>query len=280
LVSGPALAQDSNREVGTISGKGNRILPKQGDFAFGVELNPLFDYIGNMFNAKSDNYAPSFEGIDFAINGKYFLTDNQAIRIRLLMDLGQVRYKNIVQDDATIAVNPEAVDPTVYDVYKKSENEFGFSVGYEFRRGYGRLQGFWGAEAYLGFTKAKGVFEYGNAMTGANPTPTTTYGWGTSSMSSSPADYRSINTKSSSFSAGAGLFAGVEYFIAPKMSIGAELNFRLLYSWYGEIKAENEQFDYASGIVLIEKDRRMPNVNSKFTVATKPGGALFMTFYF
>ncbi len=278
LVSGPALAQDSNREVGTVNKDGDRILPKKGDFAFGISMNPFFDYVGNMFNANTDNDAPYFEGMNFSVNGKYFITDRQAVRMKLTMDFGKYQYKNLVQDDARSITDPDVINPTVNDVYNKSHNGFFLMAGYEFRRGYGRLQGFWGAEVSVGFSKFKDVFEYGNAITALNPAPTTTIDF--FYPFSGQITHRRLNDTWNEFYAGLGIFVGAEYFIAPKMSIGAELGLAMSYGWTGQREVETEFFDNQLGGVQRQKDRYMHGLSSAFTLTTVPNGEINMTFYF
>ncbi len=277
-VSGAALAQDSNREVGTVNKDGDRILPKKGDFAFGVSTNPFFDYIGNMFNAAPNSTAPELQGMNFSLNGKYFLTDRQAVRVRLGMDFDKSQYKNLVQNDAMGITNPDVIDPTVNDVYNKYENQFALFVGYEFRRGYGRLQGFWGAELGIGFTKFSDVYEYANAMTAENPAPTTTTNFYYQTYG--PVARRILNSKWNGFNAAVGIFAGVEYFFAPKMSIGAELGLCMKYEWDGQRETEVEFFDNQLGGVQTQTNRTAAGLSSTFALTTATKGEIFMTFYF
>lgn len=277
LIPGRALAQDSGRQAGTLTQKGDRILPVKGDFAFGIELNPFFDYFGNMFNARSDNAAPYLEGMDLSLNGKYFITDRQAVRVGLSMNFDRRQYKHLVQDDARIISEPEVFNPTVNDVLKVSSDDFTLSAGYEFRRGYGRLQGFWGAEASFGFGRTKELYEYGNAMTELNPMPST-YRWDYDQVLRS--GLRILNYNVDSFRAGLGLFAGVEYFIAAKLSIGAELCLSMNYSWRGQEETEFERFDTKLGEVQTYKERYLRRLSSSFGFTSVPAGSLYMTFHF
>lgn len=105
-IAANASAQDNERSKGALTNKnGLNILPAAGDFALGIEASPFFRYLGNAFNT-SDNSAPSFQGVDQTLYGKYFLRNNRALRAKLYLNIGSTEYKASVQDDTTVANNP------------------------------------------------------------------------------------------------------------------------------------------------------------------------------
>ncbi len=268
------FAQENEREKGTVTKSGRQILPQAGDFAIGVDAYPFLNYAGNMFNGSNSNNTPSFGGA--TLYGKYFLQDNRALRVRLLLDLSSETYKNLVPDDAATAANPTA---EVEDKLKEGTTKIGLSVGYEFRRGYGRLQGFYGIEAGLGFESYKNTYEYGNPFTNTHQLPTTTTNFINGTFAQ--ASVRPTSEKSGSqFSFEAGAFAGVEFFVAPKLSIGGEVGLGLSYATTPKGKATVESWDAANSIVKATEGEAYTGAPGHFGFETVTRGALFVMFHF
>ena len=214
----------TDRAIGTVTKSGQQILPQAGDFAIGVDAASFLEYAGG-FLSNSGATAPSFDYTDDVFNAptiffKYFLSDESAIRAKLHLGFKSEKRKNQVPE---IGV----VDEEVEDVHTLSTNGLGLSVGYEIRRGYGRLQGFFGPEVGLGFKSSGSSYEWGNKISKDNP------------LSS-----RMLETSNPSlFNFRVGGFAGVEYFIAPKLSIGGELGLGLGFGSEGKRKEKSEGWD-------------------------------------
>ena len=167
-------------------------LPEAGDVTIGVNAIPFLNYLGNMFGKVQDNDinpaeiggVPAFNkgvipGLDnptMSIFGKYFLTDKTAIRLNVGIGINSQTQSNYVQDDAALAEDPLSVD-LVEDTYKYRNSGISVAVGYEWRRGGKRLQGFWGGQAILAYSNSKHFFGYGNAITELNQNPTSTNIW-------------------------------------------------------------------------------------------------------
>jgi hypothetical protein len=103
------------------------------------------------------------------------------------------------------------------------------SAGMEFRRGYRRLQGFYGAEIGFGQTGARQSVQYGNAFSDQYAIQYTNFQSG-STVSFNPNNTarttRDVETKfRGGIRLGARAFVGVEYFIFSKISIAVE------YGW-------------------------------------------------
>ena len=82
----PAQGDDVNTEK---KEKKNFVLPQAGDISLGIDVVPMFKYIGNFFNGSTDNSYNSFGGAPIfnsnpfvnpsvSIMGKYMITDNIA----------------------------------------------------------------------------------------------------------------------------------------------------------------------------------------------------------
>lgn len=213
-----ATAQDNTVSNSTVTNKfGHAILPAAGDFALGIDAVPFLKYLGNMNNNSANIAAPSFDGFPGRIYGKYFLNEKTAVRAKLFFDFGNDRLAHTVIKDGVVPPSEE----TVVDYKTVTRNELKLSVGYEMRRGYRRLQGFYGVEAGIGINKSDELYKYGNVMTVANATPST---WDfTTNAATNPASRTLEKRGGFGYEVGVGGFVGVEYFFAPKMSIGGEL---------------------------------------------------------
>lgn len=256
---GTVSAQEEEREMGTTTKSGRNILPAAGDFAIGVEANPFLEYIGNIFTNGTNN-APSFDGSKGAIIGKYFLTDKSAVRARLGFDFGSTKETT---PTTKLPIDPNNPDAKVNNTTTTKKNNFALGVGYELRRGYGRLQGFYGGEALIGFRSEKDTYTYGNALSAQN---------GVSRVKE--------EGKGSGFEFGVGGFAGVEYFVAPKISLGGELGLAIMTDSGKGGKTITETWDSATSSVKTTTVDNTNNKTSTFNFGTRTSGKINLTFHF
>jgi len=200
--------------------KGTPILPKAGDFALQMNANPLLDFglnaVNIMNNTGQTSAHPGFTaGQDPAISnyivGKYFLSSSTALRLR-------AGYTSSIEKEETYGdnpINPSNATPSNILLSTEREKERGFHLGggIEFRRGYGRLQGYYGGELNLTLSSSKSLNEYEIAYNQQAQ----------DSGYIAVNDTRDLETSSGlSFGLGFRGFVGVEYFILAKISIGAE----------------------------------------------------------
>ncbi len=260
-IIGTVSAQEDSRVIGTTTNKGANILPAAGDFAIGIDAVPFLEYAGNIFTS-SHNDAPTF-GNDLSkgtVYGKYFLTDKSAVRARATFNFGSNKETFEVQD----LTKPTDPDAKVKNTATDKMNNFELGLGYELRRGYGRLQGFYGGEVAFGFEGESTNYTYGNAITATNP--------GSRPTSVKHDDRRSY--------VGLGGFAGVEYFVAPKISIGGELGLGLAFGNRKDGKTTTEAWDAASSSVKTETDDRSNNKDNFSYVGTFSSGRIMLSFHF
>jgi hypothetical protein len=194
------------------------VTPQAGDIAIGFDATPFFNYIGNSFNGTVNNsIGTSFVNGSNAIYGKYFLDENTAIRgtVRIMT----MSAKDIDLQDTT--GNPANAPSYVENSVKYSGSNFVLGGGIEKRRGHGRLQGYYGADALLTF---------------GGSVPNETYSY---ALDMNEANFNAgyvMNGRTLSYKAGGTLgfgargFIGGEYFFAPKISIGAEFGWGLMFS--------------------------------------------------
>lgn len=242
-VSG-AFAQDLT------SKKGEPILPEAEDWAITINADPIFEFVGNSFNGNTSNNAPGVDWLnqDQTIIGKKFIDEKNAYRVLVRIGLTSETYKHLVDQDNPAAVTFPANTPMVEDKYKSSNTTIAIGAGKEMRRGKTRLQGFYGADVMIWLSSNKQKYEYGNSMAvtaaaGADPTPTYT-SWnldGTFGANTSGAVRTTQNKSGMTFGIGIRGFIGAEYFIFPKISIGAEYGWGLGFQTSGTGKQAREK---------------------------------------
>jgi hypothetical protein len=239
-----AFAQDLT------SKKGEPILPEAEDWAISMDADPIFNFIGNAFNGNTSNSAPGVNWLNSnqTIIGKKFIDEKNAYRVLVRLGFTNETYKNMVTDNSaatTVVTFPDA-PAMVEDKFKMRNTNIGIGVGKEMRRGKTRLQGYYGADVMIWISSSSNKYEYGNTMTAlpttanetATPTSTT---WNTATgavVSSAAAGSRTLSTKSGmTFGLGVRGFIGAEYFIMPKIAIGAEYGWGIGYQMTGKGKS-------------------------------------------
>ena len=276
-----SMAQDAERDVPVLTNKrGMAILPQAGDFALGVEASTFLSYVGNFF-ANTSSSTPSFtngEGKYPTIYGKYFLHDNRAIRARLTLGLGSNTTKAFVRDDN----KPAETIWTLEDVRKNSSVDINLGLGYEFRRGKGRMQGFYGAETALGLKTANDKYEYANSIKTDRWAPYTHNFNGNSTTNGGITTRNLLDKDGMTFTLGVGGFAGVEYFFSSKLSIGGEFGLMINLNVKGKGKTTYEKWSVEAN-KLEEKTVDGPPTRESIKIemitrASKAG--IFLMFHF
>jgi hypothetical protein len=223
--------------------KGFTILPESGDYALGFDAVPFFDFMLNVSNIMNNTGQTSqhpgyVSGFSNVIVGKYFMEDDMAIRVKVGINMGSSTSVLYFDDPADIFANPTDPDSwgEISDVTKSGGSLIVLGGGVEYRRGHNRLQGFYGGEALIGVQTSKTTNEYGVEITADAITNGYTNGDG------SPLSPRILYSKSGAdITFGLRGFVGVEYFFAPKISVGAEFGwgFGLMTDARGEVEVES-----------------------------------------
>lgn len=273
-------------------------LPEAGDVTIGINAVPFLNYLGNMFGKTQNNSinpaeiggVPAVPGLNnptMSIFGKYFLTDQTALRLNVGVGINSTTQSNYAQDDAAVAEDPLSVDK-VEDSYKYRNSGMSVAVGYEWRRGGKRLQGFWGGQAILAYSNSKHFFGYGNAITEVNQDPTQyddnnnwTFPTTQPTLDNIGGNSRLLmQSDGSSWTYGVGGFVGVEYYIAPKISIGCEMSLNLLWTTGSKKYQKSERFNPDFNRVE-ENTRWIGKSDSGFRFGTENiGTSLFVAFSF
>lgn len=233
------------------SKKGEPMLPETDDWAISMDANPIFSYLGNAFNGNVANAAPGVGWLNGngTIIGKKFTDEKNAYRCLVRLGFTSQGYKNFV-DDNTVVTPPAFPIPLPQKEDKLSikNTMIGIGVGKEMRRGKTRLQGYYGADAMIWIAMSSNKYTYGNTMTavaapGATPTPTST-SWDATTgaiTAEGPLAARTLSTKTG-MTLGIGVrgFIGAEYFILPKIAIGAEYGWGIGFQMAGKGKTTVE----------------------------------------
>jgi hypothetical protein len=172
----------------------------------------------------------------------------------------------------------------------------GLGGGIEYRRGHGRLQGFYGGELGLNFSSSKFTYTYGNALNQNTSGQNVDVDGGDDDMGlgnigSDVWGNTSRDTeRKQGMSIGIGLrgFIGAEYFVLPKISVGGEFGWGLAFNKIGDVTTtmESEGINGSGNEEAATTTQTTAggssfgfdtdNVNSVFG----PAGTLRMTFHF
>lgn len=199
--------------------KGFEILPQAGDYAISVDATPILDFGLNAIKMGVNTGAtaghPGYvSGAFRTVVGKYFITANTAYRVKL-----GINY--ITNNNDNVLGTTAGGNEYIQTVKTKTSNII-LGGGMEWRRGHNRLQGFYGAEALIniGSPSAISKNEYNMTLKEAYDSVTPVNSVTTRSLGI---------TKSSAFGITVRGFVGVEYFVLPKISLGAEFGWGLGY---------------------------------------------------
>ncbi|MBL1279325.1 MAG: hypothetical protein COA33_003595 [Fluviicola sp.] len=290
------------------SKKGESFLPEAEDWAISIDATPFLNYFGNFIGGNGLNTAPTWNFLtaNQTITGKYFVDANTAYRASVRLGFGGNGEKVMVTDRS---VNPlPSTWPTnaaeVENTAKYGMTNIGIGVGIEKRRGFGRLQGFYGAELGFNINSMKNKYTYGNALTASTsaidvnvaPADDFTGGNGGTSLTAgtdgqgNPTTGRITEWKSGlGFGIGVRGFIGAEYFVLPRLAVGGEFGWGLVFSSQGASTTTYEVEGLANGATVEQiTERTMEgNKSSSFGVDTDnvnsvfgPAGSLRITFHF
>jgi len=260
-----------------LSKKGTAILPESGDWSIGFDATPILEHFGNVFYNSG---SPDFPQTPNTLVGKKMTDENTAIRVKLRIGIGSYKEENLVHDDVSTAIP----NPMVVDTWKESYTAITIGGGIQKYRGKGRVKGFYGAEVGIMFGGGKHTYEYGNAITSTNTSPTSTdwYAPMTGGYMNLPTGWGSRVTEEkngSGFGVNLNGFIGVEYFFAPKLSLGAEYGWGLSLNSFGEGETTSEGWNSTSSGVQTTTTKTGKSSNFMLDVMN-PGGSIVLSAYF
>ena len=261
-------------------------LPKQGDWAIGFDAKPVLQIVEAIFSEESDeiNELPAIGGESSLLNGptlsimgKYMLTDQLAVKANLGILVENTKNSGYSTDDAAAMLNPLA-NAKVADIMTTRETGISLFAGLEYRLGKKRVQGVFGGGLLLGAEKTLVSYRYGNQMTAINQKPSVAGQLGYVYNG----DYRTLKRFSNTPNFVAGLVgtAGVEFFVAPKVALGAEVCLTAMYTINQQTYTISEGYNTSSEAIEQRTDLVAP-MTGAFKLATENlGGNLYLSFYF
>lgn len=287
------------------SKNGEAYLPAAGDWALGIDATPFLNYFGNLIGGgQNANNAPTWNYLttNQTITGKYFVEDDMAYRASLRIGFGSNSEKVMVADRSVDPALPSTWPSLAAEVENKgkwSSMNIGLAVGLEKRRGFGRLQGYYGAELGFNLMSNGAKYEYGNALTAStsavdvNITGADDFGSNltTDVDGQGNSNNARITEQKSGLGFGIGLrgFIGAEYFVMPRLSIGGEFGWGLVFMSQGasSMTYETEGFTATGTVEQIETRTMEGSKSSTFGIDTDsntsmfgPAGSLRMVFHF
>ncbi len=277
-------------------------LPQAGDWQIAFALDPFTKWIGNAFNGTNttdlnDNTwtelfgKPIWRGTNVSIMGGYMLTDNLSLKANVSLGINLRTERQFIQDDAAVYLNPMSEDQVIDQ--KKTQNlAASFAVGVEYRVGKKRVQGVFGGGLCYGFDAINRIdYTYGNKITNGNQVPSSAY-TAEAYMPAGPLAQARVLSRYADkgvHEVGAYGSVGVEWFVAPKIALGANVNVRLSYQFTPSFAAKlegwnptaNELQDYTKLSGAIGGNAAAAPAQSEFNFNTENIGAnLYVAFYF
>lgn len=234
------------------SKKGEPYLPEAKDWSIGVDVGQVINYVNGFFKTNNNPVSSNAPINAYFISGKYFKNEKKVYRGSISIGFNSYNASNMVSDRIastnSVSVFPAAVTMKE-NLWNRKTSLIGLSFGIENRRGKTRLQGLYGAEAGLSISHSKDKFTYGNVLNVSIITPVGVDSIADAMFSPIFGDADNINQNANTIIQGKvgnarilernngtavtfGLrtFAGVEYFLLPKMSIGGEFGLGLAFT--------------------------------------------------
>ena len=269
-------------------------LPKAGDWAIGIDMQPVYRFFGNMANgsgtaAATVNNLGQFGGEDaigytgnVTLMGKYMLDNTTAIRVNLGVQKNKTHDYSYSRDDNERFINPLS-EAKVKDLQITNTALYSLAAGIEFRKGKDRIQGYYGADLVLGMQKNYYQFEYGNAITEINQLPSRTAYAVAGATVINPGYWSSgylTEYYRNNVLVGIAGKLGVEYFVVPKLAFGGEVSLLINETFTKARYTKSEGYNPTTAQVETHTELEAPK-DRTFHIGTQDmGGKLFMIFYF
>lgn len=256
-------------------------LPQAGDMAISLNLAPFLNvFADETIDGRIGGDSYNSDLISIAL--KYMVTDNFGLRFNVGWSYLYNRDNYFVQDDKAVFLNPLS-QAKVTDSYISQNTGVSATIAGEYRFGSRRIQGYVGGGLTYALSSYSMNLYYGNAMTEFNQTPTIhESGYYDYLSGFSSARYTKISNAGLDFNHHAGVvaFVGFEWFVAKKVSVGAEVNVSAIASWGNLQYATLEGYNTLSEKVETWTELYKPS-SFAFDFGTQNVGAnISVNFYF
>lgn len=281
---------------------------EKGDVAISVTFNPASlgykmscqpspgDFVGNYIQTlATDPTGAGYPKQMFilsqdplaAVKFKRYISNTSAFRATLGFNGSVVNYREYVQDDFSVALNPDSQNKVV-DIASSRLNSVSLALGAEWKVGEKAIKFIYGVDLLYAIAGGDIVFDYGNMMTDLNHVPSTM------PMTSSGGKLDDFKTKAgiayarplkrynSGYIHGIGLLvdAGLEFFLAERISLAAAMTFTPVMAMFQpRTYATYEGFSAYTGKVETFTDTVSPG-SSAFLYGTENIGCrVTLTYY-
>lgn len=243
---GDHMTKKEWRRARRASWKPEDYLPRVGSWGFTLNANPFLNlgYVLGFYENEDLIGGQAYLQPLVSIAGKYMITDEIGVRVNVGW-LYRFRSEGAYsRDDMAYRADRQSIAQVV-DRRNAHNAGASFSAAAEYRIGKRRVQGVVGGGLIYAFNYAGLSYTYGNAISKTNPSPSFTnfeYN-GPSREGFSSVRYlkQFYNTPTHYF--GLMGFLGVEWFISPWFSLGAEVNVAAVYNWTQKLYYEAEGFN-------------------------------------
>lgn len=228
-----------------MSKKGEMYLPQAGDWVLSMNATPWINYFGNLLHGPASS--SSFLNSAQTIVGKYYVDDHTAYRLLLRIGINSTSQNQEIASSDTGNTFPI---PQAEDKRSISNHFIGVGFGIEKRRGKTRLQGYYGMEAMFFLSGSDTTFTYGNSYNSITDPAPTYYDWSSGGIGTFGlnAPRTTENSPGATFGISILGYVGVEYFIAPKISIGGEYTWGIIFQTTGQGTVNREEINSNTGV--------------------------------
>ncbi len=264
------------------SKKGEMFLPQAGDWAISLDATPWLNYLGNLLSSHG-NVAPSssFVNSNQTFVWKYYTDNHTAYRVLARIGFNSYSQNQEINSSDTSTSFPKV---QVLDNRHISNHFIGLGFGIEKRKGKTRLQGYYGAEFMFYISGSDTTFTYGNAYNANSNTQPGWYDW-TSGTTVNGLPRTTQNGPGGTFGINLVAFLGAEYFIMPKIAIGGEFTWGILFHTTAKGSYAVEELNTVSGKDQIDTYKSGGNttfsfdngINQAFGSGT---GSIYVTLHF
>lgn len=267
-------------------------LPKQGDVSLALSLDPIATFVGNMFNGNLSNALGDLAGESLldgitgapmvSIMGTYMQTDQLAWKVNLGVGYTHKSANEYVLDDAALFLDPFS-KVKVIDTQVSNQLFGSVALGIEYHVGKSLpIQGVFGAGLNYAVGQVSYAYQYGNAITEMNQTPSIADPTLYTTVAGYMPNARPLSTQATNLIHMVGAYAsvGVECFVAPKIALGASVNFGIYYEINPSLANTYEGWNTAT-MQTEEYTELIAPASHGFHIGTDNIGAnLYIAFYF
>lgn len=268
-------------------------LPQEGDWSVGFALNPITAFVGNMFNNSINNGLDALYGQTMGTNGvlpnplvsimgTYMITDSWELRLNAGFGINYKSTNFYADDQQALLLDPLS-QAKVVDKSRRADYSASIAFGPQYRVGTRRVQGIFGCGLLYAVGQNSNQYLYGNGISDINQTPAIAAGMGVgyvSPVSYIPQARMTQTTVAAIHRIGLYGTVGVEWFVAPKIALGANVNLDLHYDLESARNNQYEGWNILTSQVDTYTEKVTPAGHGITFSTDNIGANLYVAFYF